>query len=427
MQQHTYDSMDEDMKLKYSKILPSLMIVTLTIIAIFLRLYRFPSSILWQDAGMELLRVFHIVQYGEYPLVGVPANTIQFFHPPWYLYIWSMAATFIPSIPALLSMSVLFHALAVLPVFFITTAYFGISVGFIAASIYALYPPIVQFSYSLQSQNIILPTLLFTLVFWVAGRGKKWHGMSIGALIFATTVNYASWLVVICIGIADIYRQRTSRYTLLVSLAWWAFWTLLFYAPLLLYSGFSGYVPQKSSPHLYAPYHFIILAPFVIMAVSWIVYTVYKHTTQIGKIILLGISVGVMIYWIYQVLTPIPSGDYEAIQHCVQKVTTDMEQENITRKSHIVVKDLEHTDQWDYLVILAEQRLHQPLVRLGQTKNAYHWIYPADHLYLMCMDGLSSSTCDVAFTHDYPTYVRVKAIDTLSLPCHILRFDRIER
>lgn len=384
------------------------------LIALVLRFYGFPGNIQWQDTGMELLTATHVARYGEFPLLGIHAVSINFYHPPWYLYMLGLIYRVIPHITMLEAASLSFHALAVLPLFGAVTLLFGENVGVLTALLYAVNPYLVHNSYSLQSQYIIVPIIICVFYLWLVFRrfNKTWVStLTTFALVGATTINYASLLIIPFICFIDM-RNKDRK---ILALAWTAAF-IFWYIPLFLYFGVGDTlrrmllapVTMLATPSVSDAYHFILFMPVILTIFSWLTVKLWNRIPKNPvRIILIVLIAGLMLADIYVSVRQASHGDLRQTLSCAQSVVTELEilKSKGAAPDSILFLGADTRDRRDHILSLVEILSRQKMVELDANHGYFRWIRRGDPSDLVCLGDADQtgnlSGCADAFMKIY--------------------------
>jgi 4-amino-4-deoxy-L-arabinose transferase-like glycosyltransferase len=399
-----------------------------------LRFYQFPHVIQWQDTGMELLRAFHSAQYQEYSVFGVPALSLNFYHPPWYLYVLGMGAKLIPSIPALLGISVFIHATSILPFYFITQTWLGKSVGLLASFFYAIHPFMIDVSHSLQSQNIIVPLFLWTFALWIYSRKHSSFALELitpGFMTFAVSVNYAAGIFVGLIFLWELYEKRKNGKEFLLSLAIWLGFCLLWLSPLFWYFGLhvvsvfmSAPMTILANPATKEIHHIYLFIPLLHITGAWILIYAWNHWHAKWRKFMLLLSVGILVsYWTTTLPHHLGLGDYDRTISCSTALAQILQK---NPDAHIGTRIGEPKDKREYLLILIEQILDKKLVQLKPSGDFFDWITPSDKIYLLCIPSPHDTyACTDPLIAQQANFLHAGQIPTEDwLPCSIHEFTK---
>jgi hypothetical protein len=405
-------------------------LLAITGLSLLTRLWGFPQHMILHDTGMELLRAFHIARFAELPLVGVPAVSINFFHPPWHIFGLSIAANIAPDISTLLLLSPLFHGLAVIPLFMVAYIFLGPTIALISAILYSINPHIVQFSYSLQSQNIIVPIFLFALALWALAHRTKRTILLYGAvfaLLFATTINYAAFLLLPFLCGYDLYqmirnKRPTTPYIVAIGIS-----TLVLYSPLLLYilmqyrSGQAIWLSSVSATptQLAAAYHFYLVAPLFLIPIAWMVEHVWRQGKHpVLRFIYIGCVSALLLTWVKPLIEK-PQGDFSQLQTCTNQVASIIRANHHEENFSVVVQDANHKNKWEYLTIFIEEALGKKLSHMTDHRNYYHWNHEGTYTYLICLHD--PTQCTRSFQQDNPDTIQMQPLPT---SCPVFLFER---
>lgn len=416
-------------------------VTAILFLSIILRTIHLPERISWQDTGTEFLTAYHVATFDEYPLLGVAASSINFFHPPWYLYGLGWLMRIFGGYEPLIYLSSGVHALTVIPLYFIGLWVFNRRVGLLSALLYAISGWAISLSGTLQSQNIIAPIGVSVLAFWLYARRQKNTFLlllSIFALLFAATVNYAAIMLLPIPFFVGINDRKTLVFDIFVWILIWLFFFALLFYPLFLYFEVSKTLLNLGSiPFLFMAgaskpmsHHVNIFAPFASLLISWTLIFLWNRNKAFGWHILLVVgTTSVITNNLVQTYSD-QKGDYQETLACTQTVIQAMEK-TLDDSPRVVIKDREHKDKWDHMTVLFELALGKKLVALGPKRDYFYWPKSNKNIYLLCLgtgnnrDDFFTKICPQEFAADNPSYHLLEHIpqDT-SLPCGLYRFSR---
>lgn len=384
----------------------SIYLIGLCVLSLFVRLYPLPTSIQWQDMGTELLSAYHAGIYHEFTLLGVHAASIQFYHPPWYFWALGVCLNLIHDHLTLIYLSALFHALTIIPVYALTVFFGGPVAGILSGVFYALYPSIVELAWTLQSQNIIVPIVVWIAWLWFFARKKNnllLLSLSGFLWIGATTVNYAAWSFA---WVPFLITLRDFRGNFKRQLTWISLWIItigFLYTPLYYYFKTQALIEKFTSAARFVPqtHHMNIFLPFVGMLIAIGIGKIYSN-----KQILIIVFTFLSVFWIQQSYILSKKGDYRMILSCAEMTAKTIRNNNDTSFLFTQI-DATHTDNWSNILYLIESSMNRKLVHQDTKNGLLIWDKtPGETEYILCLQSNCAAQIDhmqqVIANPDYP-------------------------
>lgn len=377
--------------------------LALICISLWVRLFPLPASVQWQDTGTELLSAYHVSSFHEFSLLGIRADSINFYHPPWYLWILGGALYINPNPLVWIYSSAIVHALTIIPVYAIGSIFGGIIGGTIAGLLYALWPQIVELAWTLQSQNSIVPVTIWILWVWIYARQRKSLILLLISgilLVFATTVNYAAWGLVWIPLLVSTIDYRANRTKQLVWIAAWILSIILFYSPLWIYFKTSALVEIVLDAVTHIPHtqqhHWNIFLPLIALGIAVLCASILRRSSSnLVKFIVSMLLIAVAGIWIQQLSSISKKGDYADVTSCArmthQIIVRDL-QNAPTKHIRFSQIDPTHNDNWSNIWYLIEMSLDAPFVQLDRQKGTLVWESNSDTTYTLCITPRTADT-----------------------------------
>src|SRR5258706_2390425 len=172
-----------------------IVLVALVVLTLVCRYYKFFDHIRWVDTGLEVSMAYHMNVFREYSTIGTPTSSLHVFLPPWYIYFITLLLQAVSNVSWVIVITTFIHAIAIAPFFLTALFLFDTTTATLGSLLFLLSYPFVQAADVLQSQNFVLPILLFGTYFFVKAYQKGKYSDTLLAsffLILATTINYAA-------------------------------------------------------------------------------------------------------------------------------------------------------------------------------------------------------------------------------------------
>ena len=208
-----------------------LVLIMLFIIGSVLRLIKIPSG--WDgDFAQFYLTAYHIVKYGEYPVVGQFASAINFYYPPFAYYFLAFLMLFNSSLEFVISFFAICHSLSILTVYALGRNLFDSpKTGLLSAFFFTFASTEIFYSRSLMGNSIVIPFMLLSLLFFTLylKNSNKRHLIISYSLIFLSGLfNYAHFPFLLVYSIYTYFK--TKRLFKII------FFNLLFIASFVLFN-----------------------------------------------------------------------------------------------------------------------------------------------------------------------------------------------
>lgn len=141
-------------------------IIWIFLISLFLRIFNISHYISFhQDQVRDLFYIKNYFEQGKLILLGPKASVGNFFLPPFWYYLMSIAYVFSKSPLAPAVLTAFLSAVTSVVVFLFVKRYFGIRLGFLAAVLFAVSPLAIEYSRFAWNPNPIPLFAILTLFF----------------------------------------------------------------------------------------------------------------------------------------------------------------------------------------------------------------------------------------------------------------------